>query len=436
MSRRISRRSFIKNGTGGALAFQAALATGPAIDVLGTNEKIVLGCIGVGSRGFHDMRVFQKLEGVEIAAVCDVYQPHVDRAVEATDGKATPYRDYRKILERDDIDAVSIVTPDHWHALNTIHSCQAGKDVHVEKPISLTIVEGRKMVEAARRYKRVVQVGAEFQSAPHYQETVKLIRRGDLGKVTMVNCWTCGNIAPEGLGNPPDCDPPEGLDWDMWLGPAPKVPYNPNRCLYNFRWFWDYSGGQLTDWGVHHMGIIHWALGHDAPLSANVYGGKFAVTDNRETPDTIKATWEYPGGTLVTYSHRLGNSRSANGTSHGIEFCGTNGTLVVHMGGFEIFPEPKKGSKTQFRMKALKRRGRTVEEPHLRNFLECIKTREKPICDIEIGHRSTSATQIGNLSYHTGERVVWDREKERVTNVKKANKLLVKKYRRPWKLEV
>ncbi|MFH1743104.1 MAG: Gfo/Idh/MocA family oxidoreductase [bacterium] len=436
MKNRISRRKFIKKGTGGAIAVQAALAMAPAVNVLGANERIVLGCIGVGNRGFHDMRVFQKFDDTEIAAVCDVYKPYLDRAVDATDGKATPYGDYRRLLERKDIDAVSIVTPDHWHALNMVHACQAEKDIHIEKPISLTISEGRKMVEAARKYNCVVQVGAEFQSAPHFQEAMRMIRRGDLGKVSTVDCWTLGNLAPDELGNPPDSAPPEGLDWDMWLGPAPMVPYNPNRCLYNFRWFWDYSGGQLTDWGVHFFGIIHGALGYDAPLSANVYGGKFVLNDNRETPDTIQASWEYPNDTLVTYTHRLGNGHSPSGHGHGIEFNGTNGTLVVDMGGFEIFPELKKDSKSEYRMKAVKQKGPTIEEPHLRNFLDCVKTREKPICDIETGHRNTSAPHIGNLSYHTGQRVEWDREKERVTNVKSANKLLTKKYRRPWRLEV
>ncbi|HOE13230.1 MAG TPA: Gfo/Idh/MocA family oxidoreductase [bacterium] len=436
MTRKITRRSFIKNGTGCAMSLSAMLAAGPAINVRGANDKIVIGCIGVGGRGLLDMRVLRGFEDAEIGAVCDVYRPHLDRALDATGGKARSYLDYRKLLEQKDLDAVSIGTPDHWHALTMIHSCQAGKHVHVEKPISLTIREGRMMVKAAQKYDRVVLVGAEFLSAPHFKQAIEIIRRGDIGKITEVHCWNFDNIAPEGIGNPPDTDPPEELDWDLWLGPAPKVPYNPNRCIYNFRYFWDYSGGQLTDWGVHYFGIIHAALDCDAPLSANVYGGKYGVSDNRETPDTIEAVWEYPGGVLVKYSYRLCNGHSPNGREHGIEFNGINGTLIVNMDGFEILPERKKGSKTEYRMEAQKVIGKTIEEPHLRHFLDCIKTGAQPVCDIERGHRATSAPQIGNLSYHTRQRVVWDREKERVINVEEANRLLSKEYREPWKLEV
>jgi predicted dehydrogenase len=201
-----------------------------------------------------------------------------------------------------DVDGVIIATPDHWHALQTIHACEAGKDVYVEKPICLRVAEGRAMVEAVKRHKRVCQAGLQRRSSAMCREVAEFVRGGGLGKVTGVRCFHIQNEWPKGIGNPPDSEPPADLDWEAWLGPAPKVPYNRNRAFYQFRWFFDYSGGQMTNMGIHYLDQIHWALGQNAPLAVTAMGGKFAVEDNRDIPDTMEALWYYPGNTMVTYT--------------------------------------------------------------------------------------------------------------------------------------
>ena len=229
----------------------------------------------------------------------------------------------------------------------TVMACQAGKDVYVEKPTSVAIGEGRRMVEAARKYSRIVQVGTQQRSATHFQKAVELVRSGRLGQISMVRCWNVGNTAPEGIGNPPDSDPPADLDWDFWLGPAPKVPFNPNRfgvfpdVWSYFRYFWDYAGGMMTDWGVHLIDIVQWAMNVDAPQSVSTAGGKFALTDNRDTPDTILATYRYPGF-IMTYENRSANGRQINAHGYGIEFYGTNGTLFVDRSGYDLAPEQQR----------------------------------------------------------------------------------------------
>ncbi len=439
----LSRRSFVKQTAAGTAG--AAVAAGPALGALGANEKVTVGFIGTGSRGHYYVQEFKACKGVEIAAICDVYEPYRRRAIETAGNGPDGYNDFRKMLERKDIDAVCICTPDHWHALGFIYSCEAKKHTYVDKPLCCVVEEGRAMVRAADRNKVVSQVGTEFHSQPFFRKAVEIVQAGDLGHVSAVHCWVHGNKAPEGLGNPPDCEPPKGLDWDLWLGPAPKVPYNRNRCLYQFRWFWDYSGGIVTDWGVHLIDIIQWALGVNAPKAAMCQGGIYALKDNRETPDTVEVTWEYEtpsGGTLVTFSHRSGNayghafrhgsSRQYVSHGHNIVFYGSEGTLICNMSGYEVYPENRDG-----KPRCKPRRSwenHCPEKPHIEDFLKAIRTGSSPICPIEVGHRSTSACQVANLSYHTKKRVEWDPVNERVTNVPEANKYLHKAYRPPWKL--
>ncbi|MCP5109298.1 MAG: Gfo/Idh/MocA family oxidoreductase, partial [bacterium] len=240
----MKRRGFLNAGA-------AAAAAGPFLgNVLGANDRIVVGQIGCGGRGRYELSICKRNPQVRVAAVCDVYQPLVDKAKELAGGNVDGFQDFRRIIERDDIDAVFVSTPDHWHALATVMACQPGKDVYCEKPLSLTIDDGRQMVRAARKYNRIVQTGSQQRSAPHFQQAVELIQGGHLGKVHMVECWNWVNESPAGIGNPPDEDPPAGLDWDLDLGPALKRPYNRNRCIWNYRYFWDYSGGMMTDWGA------------------------------------------------------------------------------------------------------------------------------------------------------------------------------------------
>ncbi len=289
--------------------------------ILGANDKVNLGIIGSGGQGRGDWGRFLKQPDVNPVAICDVYKPNMAKALDMAGGKAKTYADFRKLLEQKDIDAVIVATPDHWHALPTVMACQAGKDVYVEKPLALTIREGRVMVQAARKYNRVVQVGSQQRSGAHYARAVEVVRSGKLGKVPHVLAGHIRNSMP-GFGKPPDGPPPAELDWDMWLGPAPKRQYNPLRCLYNFRWFWDYSGGQMTNWGAHNLDIARWVMNVKSPLSVSAYGGRYALEDGGETPDVQEVIYNFPGFVL-TWSVREMNGMSKGG----FEFHGTKGNL-------------------------------------------------------------------------------------------------------------
>lgn len=437
MSENIQRRDFMKKSLAAGTGITMASAS-----VLGANDRIRIGVIGCGRQGRGDMGSFMRHAEVQVVAVCDVYEPQLAE-VKKRAADAEAIKDYRKLLDRKDIDAVIVGSPDHWHALHTIDACKAGKDVYVEKPISTTIAEGRAMVEAARKYKRVVQVGTQQRSGDHYQQAAKLVQSGALGKVTFVRTWNFGNQTPEGIGNPPDSNPPTGLDWDMWLGPAPLRPFNENRWgVYaagysKFRWFWDYAGGMMTDWGVHHLDIVQMVMNVDAPQHITALGGKYSLKDNRETPDTLMVTFEYPGF-ICTYENRECNGQMLNGSDYGMTFHGTEGTMFINRQYFEIIPEMRRvNNQPQPRMEAKKVQNANQQGiAHARNFLDCMKSRQQPICDIEIGHRSTSAALLGNVALRSGHRITWNKQTEKVENDPAANKFVSREYRKPYKLSV
>jgi predicted dehydrogenase len=433
----------------------AAAAVGTALGarrVLGAGDRVRLGFIALGNRGDQVLDAFLKHPDAEVVALCDIYEPYVDFAAAKVGGQPRRFKDYRRLLEMRDLDAVVINTPDHWHALQTIHACEAGKDVYVEKPLSLVVSEGRAMVNAAKRFQRVVQVGLQRRSSAFTREAAELVRGGAIGKVTVVRSFHVQNEWPEGIDDPPDEAPPPGFDWDAWLGPAPKRPYNRNRGFYRFRWFRDYSGGQLTNFGVHYMDVIHWALGHDAPLAVTAMGGKFAVEDNRDVPDTLEATWLYPGGTLVTFSQYNANGAPAALNRAEIEFRGTKGTLYLRGNGWEIVPEDvtpnpfpartpvdrtvERGWRTGAKklIEARSGSGQVDTADHARDFLDCVKSRAACRCDIETGHRSTSATLLGNVAHDAKAYLEWDRAAERFTNHDAANERLAYRYRPPYAL--
>ena len=425
-----SRRSFLKTVAAGA-AGAATLGSLPASSyarILGANERVSVGVIGLGgmARG-HLRNLLEMKEIAQVTALCDVYGPHLDEAAQMAP-EATRFADFRRLLEQADVDAVVIGTPDHWHALPTIMACQAGKDVYVEKPTSRVVEEGRAMVEAAEKHNRIVQVGTQQRSAQLYQDVVEIVRSGRLGPISFVRTWNYSNAYPDGIGRPPDSEPPPELDWAMWLGPAPEVPYNPNR-FDRWRRFWDYAGGRMTDWGVHHLDIVQWAMEEDAPEATSAEGGKLVLDDNRETPDTLVATFRYPSF-VCTYESRAGNEHTPEGMDYGIAFHGTAGTLLVDRRAFKLVPE--EGSDLE---PAMQEGNGNAHAEHMRGFLESVVSREQPISDIESGHRSSTTAMLGNVAYRTGQRITWDAATEKITGASpEATALLSADYRAPWSL--
>jgi predicted dehydrogenase len=445
----INRRGFTKQA---ALAgVSTALVSRRA---WGANDRIRVGFIGVGNRGDQVLDAFLQQKDADVVALCDLSRPYLDFAAKKIGTNPQTYHDYRQVLERKDVDVVVVATPDHWHALQTIHACQAGKDVYVEKPLSLCVVEGRKMVEAARRHDRVVQVGTMRRSMPIFKEAAEIIRQGGIGHVTVARAFHVQNEWPKGIGNPPNEEPPPGFDWDAWLGPAPKVSYNKNRSFYRFRWFYDYSGGQLTNFGVHYLDMIHWALGQDTPLAVTALGGKFAVQDNREVPDTLEVVWQYPGNTLVTFTQINANGAALSSRSGQIEFRGTKGTLYLLRNGYEVVPELIKAgefpalnpldraadraysrdAKAEIEPRKGASNGREETPLHVRNFLDCVRSRQRCNCDVEIGHRDTTAALLGNIAHRTKTYLEWDGQREQFTNHPEVNRYLQYEYRKPYQL--
>lgn len=414
----LSRRSLLK-----ASAAASALAIPYFVPArsFGANDRILTGHIGVGNQGKGNLGAFLS----NAVAVCDVDSERAAAAaktVEEKNGACEVFGDYRQLLDRKDIDAVVITTPDHWHALPTIEACQAGKDVYVEKPLSLTIVEGRKMVAAARANKRIVQTGSQQRSDAKFRRACELVRSGRLGKLQTVLVGIPGPNNPAEM--PPDGDPPPELDYDFWLGPAPQRPYNEKRVHYNFRFWWDYSGGQITNFGAHHLDIAQWALGMDDSGPVAVDGtATFNANKLHEVTETCRIEYRYASGVKLI----LGQKQKD--IPDGVTFIGEQGEIAVTRGSLKVKPEelanaePAAGDVQLYN-----------SSNHHRNFLDCIKSRELPICDVEIGHRSATVCHLGNIVARLGRGIQWDPEKEEIVGDADAAQWVERPYRQPWKL--
>lgn len=425
-----SRRTFLKQGVlGGAILGMSAKSYRATFGAEPPSERVRVGMIGVGNQGGpkNNMKYFLR----NIVALCDLDKNYLSQASEFL-GKeanlnATTTDDYRRLLDSKDIDAVVITVPDHWHATMSIEACKAGKDVYCEKPLTLVIAEGMPMIEAARTHRRVVQTGSMQRSGAEFKLAVELVQNGIVGTVTAVNVSLPGPNWIARAGNPiPDSPPPDGFDFDRWLGPAPKRPYNKNRVHYLFRFYWDYSGGQQTNFGAHHLDIAQWGLGMDESGPIAVEGtGVYNPNGWYETPDTTEIKYTYASGVTLTCRQKLDSKSDRQGT----EFVGDKGSLFVYRGGIKANPiELLKG------VEVPKIVGSQANISHVTNFFDCVKSRNKPVADVSIGHRSATVCHLGNIAVRTKKKIIWDPIAESIVGDSDATRWLTKEYRKPWKL--
>src|SRR5258706_3731837 len=431
-----TRRNFLKNT--GAIAAGAALSpllTSHLKAGVSPNDKFTIALIGCHGMGSYDLKDHLKLPEIECGGICDVDETVLnERAAEISKltGKTTKlFKDYRKVLEDKDIDAVIIGTPDHWHCLITTQACEAGKDVYVEKPLANSIGESEIMLKVARKYNRVVQVGQQQRSGQHWQEVVALVKSGKLGTIRKIKAWAYFDY---GKARPkvPDAPVPSGVDYDFWLGPAPKRPFNPNRFHGSWRFYWEQGGGLMTDWGVHLLDIPLSAMNVRIPKSVSSSGGIYAYPDNAmETADTQSVIYDF-GNFLLEWDHTGGITKGLYGRSYGVAFIGNNGTLVVNREGWELIPESG-GSIPRMETILFQPPDPQHHEKHVKNFFEGLTTRQQPVCDIESGRNAAVVAHLGNIAYRTGNKVYWDDEKKTFGTDAKANALIQPEYRGPWK---
>lgn len=421
---------------------------------LGAIEKIHVGLIGCGGMGNANLASFMRAGQVEVVALCDVDRSRLDKTSVEVEKKYRRkpllFRDYRKLIDTGPLDAVVIATPDHWHAICTITACAAGKDVYVEKPCSHNIREGRAMVQAARKHNRVVQVGTQQRSGRHFQDAVEFIQSGRLGQVTMTATWIYGNESPGGMGDGPDSEPPPSVEYDMWLGPAPRRPFNHRRFHGTFRWYFDYAAGGAGDWNVHLQDIVHWAMKSPHPTSVVASGGKLCLKDDRDTPDTLQAMYEFPGF-VQTFTLRKANGLPWHRGGFGMAFYGSNGTLMLDRESWKVVPDTQNEGDpaSPLRCEKIDRAAGSYGDgdywdqhwPHVENFLECVRTRQRPAADIEINHQTAAACHLANISLRLGRKLYWDPVKElcfqdaaHKTADEEANLQLGREYRKGYEL--
>ena len=460
-----TRREFIAKSaaaSAGLILGGKALASSKISRIIGANDKIRVGFIGIGNRGSQLLALFMQEPACEIAALCDIYKPYLlrDRSLvdpryltdmpgqvpkmgENFPSKPTYYDDYRKLLEDKSIDAVCIATPDHWHAIQMIESVKAGKDVYVEKPLTATIKEGRAMVNAQKETNRVVAVGLNRRGNEVYQRLAKEVSAGKIGKISVARAARINNMFPNGIGKLKPEQPPKDLNWDMWLGPRAYRPYQYNIAPYMFRWWSDYSS-QMGNWGVHYMDAIRWMMGEVAPVAITAQGDKYVLDHDGDIPDTMQVTFEFASKAMISFS--IYEASSGEMFPYGeIELRGTKGTVYASQDGYRIIPT----TKGQFQKwdKFIENEEFNIPSSELtdgsnayatgalvHDFLECVKSRKTPLCPLEEGHRSTSFAHLANISLAVKQRLEWDPVNERFTNSKKANQLLSYEYRKPWKI--
>ena len=441
-----TRRSFLHQGSalaGGALLL-SAFDSSPFSSLrrrLSPSDQINVGAIGINGMGWADLMAALKVPGVNVVALCDVDKNVLDKRMgelaknNVDTSRIKTYGDYRKLLEQKDIDVVIIGTPDHWHALIMIEACQAGKDVYVEKPVGNSIGECRAMMAAQVKYKRAVQAGQWQRSQQHFKDAVDFVASGQLGNIRTVKVWCYqGWMKPGPVV--PDSAPPAGVDYAMWLGPARTRAFNSSRFHFNFRWFWDYAGGLMTDWGVHLLDYGLLGMKAGVPKSIVALGGNFAYPDlYEETPDTLTTLYEFDGFNLV-WDHAMGIDNGSYGRDHGIAYIGNNGTLVLSRGGWEVIEE--KNAKEKKVSKPFVKSSDNGLDLHMANFMEVVRNRkmEDLHCSIQAGSHVATVAQMGNISLRTGQRLVWDKGAGKFTDEKVNSQYLMKEYHNGHKLPI
>ncbi len=439
----MNRRNFLHKSALTAAGFGMAPLFGSSFQSVygqtAPSNKVKVALIGCRSMGWSDLNTFLQYPEVECVALCDVDDEWLNKRaadVLKNTGKKVPslYKDWRKVIDNKDVDVVIIGTPDHWHCLPMVYACQAGKDVYVEKPLANTIEECNLMEKAARKYNRIVQVGQWQRSDPHWDEAANFLKAGGIGRIRTVKVWAYQDNKPT-LPVIPDSAVPAGVDYDMWLGPAPKRPFNTYRFHYNFRFFWDYAGGLMSDWGVHLLDYALEGMKADLPTSILASGGKFAYpTDAMETPDTLMATYAYKDFNIV-WDHACGINHGLYDKKEGLAFYGENGTMVLTRAGWEVIPVV---SNDKARMEAVpfkKGEGKGLYN-HVGNMLSCIKSRELPNADVAIGAKVAKMSHLANISSRLGRGLVWDDAKSIFVNDPDATAFVKAYYRDPWKLPV
>jgi len=442
-----NRRDFVKKGMLAA-AGMAGLGSIPV--VYGTpykkvrpSDRIRVALIGGRNMGWSNLETFLKFPQVQCVSICDIDDEWLNKRasdVEVITGKKPKHleKDWRRVMDNRDVDAVIVATPDHWHCLQAIAAMEAGKDVYCEKPLANSIAECNAMVNAARKHKRVVQTGQWQRSDPHWQDAVAFIHSGKLGRIRTVKVWAY-MIWKKTLPVQPDGPVPPGVDYEMWLGPAKHRPFNPNRFHYNFRYFWDYAGGLMSDWGVHLLDYAMLGMKADLPKEIYTAGGKFAYpADAMETPDTLLVSYVYDDFT-ISWDHACGVKDGPYGREHGLAFIGENGTLILDRNGWEVIPEVDSAPRMEavpLQIKTETVEGQAVAggglASHVANFLDCMTTRSLPNADVAIGAKVATMTHLANISCRLGKPLAWDNAAGRFKQ-DDANALIKPYYDASWK---
>jgi len=450
----MERRDFVRNVTGAA-AWTALSAS----RVIGANDRVVVGIIGCGGRGRTVMRETLRAPNTELAVACDVYDANAARAAhDLSGGQAKTVKDFRRLLETREVDAVQISTPDHWHAIPTVLALEAGKHVYVEKPFALTIREGRAMVEAARRTGRILYPGTQHRSAPHVAEAARMVQSGEIGDVSLVRVWNSGNIAPDVMKKQPDSDPPAGLDWDFYLGPSPTASFNRRRFLTTYRLFYDYAGGYITDYGNHRVDSVHQIMNASSPHTISAVGRRLCPENAGDIFDLHVVTYQYPNFVMEYVANWVNTNgiggrspgmsyygmRGAYNRPHGFAFYGTKAALYVDRIGYETFPELEPGppyetpaaGETNLKYRAERKafQGADATSLHAQSFISQVRIGHKGAIDEMVGHTATAACHLGTIAAKTGRTLHWNAAREDFENDPEASKLLTRSLRKPYDL--